>query len=271
MRMTVSGPPGSLMLFQALSSVKVKVNALMKERLQKFLSRAGVASRRQAEEYIKAGLVTVNGQRAEIGAQIDPGVDEIRLRGELVRPAPRKVYYMLNKPPGVVTTVHDTHGRQTVLDLLEGVSERVYPVGRLDLDTQGLLLLTNDGDFAYRLTHPKYRVPKTYRAWVKGVPSEQELHQLRAGVMLEDGLTAPAEVKQLEARSGCSLLEIVIHEGRKRQVKRMCQAIGHPVLQLQRMAFGNLQLGGLQLGAWRPLTVSEIRNLWHLAGVRDSQ
>lgn len=239
----------------------------MKERLQKYLARAGIASRRGAEQLIRQGKVKVNGQVAELGMQIDPRQDVVTYAGQTVRILQEKVYLMLNKPQGVVTTTSDTHGRPTVLDLAPASDARIYPVGRLDIDTEGLLLLTNDGDLTYALTHPKFNVDKTYHALVRGQPSPEQLCQLEQGIMLEDGLTAPAQVAELRQEAAGSWLSIVIHEGRKRQVKRMCSAIGHPVLHLQRVAFGPLDLGDLPLGKWRPLTQTEVVKLRQTVGM----
>lgn len=233
----------------------------MQERLQKYLARAGIASRRQAEELIRKGKILVNGKVAELGDKVDPQQDQVLWQGKLVAPQQESLYLMVNKPKGVVTTVRDTHGRPTVLDLLPKQTARVYPIGRLDLDTQGLLLLTNDGNFAYALTHPKFEVSKTYHALVEGHPPTKQLSAMAKGLALDDGPTAPAEVTLLRREGNNSLLVISIHEGRNRQVKRMCVAIGHPVLSLQRVAFGGLQLGSLPVGKWRPLTTTEVEQL----------
>lgn len=238
----------------------------MEIRLQKFLAKAGIASRRRAEELIGSGDVLVNGRPAELGCKVDPQKDRVTFRGREIQLAEKRVYLLLNKPAGVVTTAKDTHGRNTVLDLIKGVDERVYPVGRLDIDTEGLLLLTNDGDFAFALTHPKFKVPKAYQVRVKGNPVEETLNRLRAGVMLDDGLTAPAEVQVLSFDRGQATLLMVLHEGRKRQVKRMCQAIGHPVLHLKRVRLGGLELGNLLPGQSRHLRADEVASLVSLAG-----
>jgi 23S rRNA pseudouridine2605 synthase len=229
-------------------------------RLAKFLAHSGVASRRAAEELIRAGRVAIAGE-----VVTDPArdVDErsgVVVDGEPVAPEPVEVY-VLNKPAGVVSTVRDTHGRPTVTQLLPS-ERRLYPVGRLDADTTGLILLTNDGELANRLLHPRYQVPRTYRARVRGRPSDAVLRQLRAGVELDDGFTAPARVRRVSP----SVLEITLHEGRKRQVRRMFEAVGHPVVELERIAFGPLRLRGLEPGRHRRLTAAEIDKLARAAG-----
>lgn len=243
----------------------------LQERLQKFLARAGIASRRHAEELIEQGTVLVNGERVELGTRVDSTLDVVTINGAVVRPEQAKLYLMLNKPIGVVSTAEDQHGRKTVLDLCPVGRERLYPVGRLDLDTAGLLLLTNDGDFAYALTHPKFKVPKTYQAWVRGVPTEQTLQRLQVGIDLDNQVTAPAEVRTLGQKSGQALIELTIHEGRKRQVRRMCGAVGHPVLSLTRVQFGCLKLGELLLGQVRQLTACEVAALLEAAGHAETQ
>lgn len=232
------------------------------ERLQKYLARAGVASRRQAEEYIKKGLVTVNGQLiTEMGYKIDPARDQVKIDGKIVKRSEELVYLLLNKPPLVVTTLHDPQQRTKVSDLLPGVEQRVYPVGRLDYESEGLLLLTNDGELAYRLTHPGYKIPKTYLVKVRGNPSREATRMLREGVVLEEGPTQPALVKILKISKGSVLLEITIREGRNRQIRRMCDYVGHPVTALQRIRLGPLALGDLPLGQYRSLTKREIAAL----------
>jgi 23S rRNA pseudouridine2605 synthase len=225
-------------------------------RLAKHLARAGVASRRGAEALVAEGRVTVDGAVVTDPARDVTGEEAIAVDGEAVRDAGARVVYALNKPAGVVSTARDTHARRTVVDLVAS-SERLYPVGRLDADTTGLILLTNDGDLAYALTHPSFEVPRTYRARVEGRPDERALRALREGVELDDGRTAPARVR----RVGAHELELTIHEGRKRQVKRMCAAVGHPVVALRRVAFGPLRLGDLEPGRARRLTAAEVERL----------
>lgn len=238
-------------------------------RLQKFLARAGVASRRRAEELIRTGRVKVNGQTVTaMGVQVEPERDVVEVDGRAVSWSEEKVYYLLYKPPGYVTTVEDPRGRPKVTDLLKGVKERVYPVGRLDYATEGLLLLTNDGDLTLRLTHPRYGVTKTYRALVKGVPDGRALQKLATGVRLEDGVTSPAKVKLLRTGKDTALLELTLREGRKREVRRMCAAVGHPVLWLQRTRMAFLTLKGLRPGEYRRLTPEEVDRLYSLTGLK---
>jgi 23S rRNA pseudouridine2605 synthase len=227
-------------------------------RLAKYLAHAGVASRRAAEALIAEGRVSVD---AEV--VLDPARDvddshNVSVDGRPLAGAERRVVFVLNKPKGVLSTVYDPHGRQTVLELVPSAGLRLYPVGRLDADSSGLILLTNDGALAHQLTHPSFEVPKTYRARVaRGPVEERALRALRTGVRLEDGLTAPAGARRLKG----NLLELTIHEGRNRQVRRMCEAVGHPVLELHRVSFGSLRLNGLASGAHRRLTQAEVRGL----------
>ncbi|MDR5001184.1 MULTISPECIES: pseudouridine synthase [Brevibacillus] len=233
------------------------------ERLQKVLAHAGVASRRHCEELIAQGHVQVNGKVVhEQGIKVDPATDKITVKGrEIV--LEQHVYYLLYKPTGVITSASDPQGRKVVTELLAGVKERVYPVGRLDYDTSGLLLLTNDGDLANKLAHPSYEIDKVYRAWVKGVPSQDKLKKLATGILLEDGMTSPGASKLLKTEQGNAkaLIELTIHEGRNRQVRRMCAAIGHPVLTLERVRLGFLTLEGLRAGQFRALSKQEVDKL----------
>lgn len=231
-------------------------------RLQKFLAQAGVASRRKSEELIRQGRVSVNGTIAtDMGIKVYEG-DLVALDGQCVCREEKKVYIMLNKPLGYVSTVKDQFSRKTVLDLLQGVKERIYPVGRLDYDTSGLLLLTNDGDFAYRLTHPSHELEKVYRAKVIGLPDKKAMDSFTAGLRIDDYITSPAQIKIIDSGREFSTLEIAIHEGRNRQVRKMCEAIGHPVVSLKRISIGGLRLGGLPEGAWRHLSQPEIKMLY---------
>ncbi|NLD75966.1 MAG: rRNA pseudouridine synthase [Acidimicrobiales bacterium] len=226
------------------------------ERLQKVLARIGFGSRRACEELIADGLVTVNGEIAELGRRVDPDHDRVEVDGVPVGVRPDLVHYLLNKPAGVVTTAADTHGRPTVLELVPA-SPRVFPVGRLDMDTEGLLLLTNDGELANRVSHPSHGVEKEYLAEVETEPSRSALRALRQGVELDDGVTAPAKVGLVAP----TLVRLVIHEGRNRQVRRMLDAVGHPVVRLIRTRVGPLRDQRLKPGEWRSLTVAEIREL----------
>jgi len=227
-------------------------------RLNAYLARAGVASRRASEELIRAGRVRVNGQDAELTTFVEPG-DRVELDGQLLAPEPL-VYVLLHKPAGVVTTARDPHGRRTVVGLV-GHERRIVPVGRLDADTTGALLLTNDGPLAHRLAHPRYEVDKVYEAEVEGAPSADALRRLREGVALDDGLTAPAAARLLRRGKSSSLVELRLHEGRKHQVKRMCEAVGHPVRSLHRSVYAGLTLGGLHAGEWRELAPDEVKAL----------
>ncbi len=238
------------------------------EKLQKFLSAAGVASRRHAEVMIRQGRVTVNGAVATLGMRVVEG-DDVRVGGVPVGPqAPR--YFLLNKPTGVVTTLDDPQGRPTVAQLVPD-DVRVYPVGRLDADTSGLLLLTNDGELAHRLMHPSFGVEKTYRVLVEGGVSGATARSLAEGIELEDGMTAPATATVVDSGAKRSVLELTIHEGRNRQVRRMCAAVGHPVVELARTQYGPLRLSGIAPGAWRELAAQEIRRLQKVAGLAPAR
>lgn len=244
------------------------------QRLHKVMARAGVASRRHSEELIQAGRVTVNGHVVtELGTKIVPGKDIVELDGRPMGRPESMIYVIMNKPKGYVTTMYDPQNRPKVLDLLGGkIAERVYPVGRLDYDTEGLLLLTNDGDLANAIMHPARKVTKTYIAKLRGVPGPAKLAALERGIELDDGPTAPAEVKMLEVRApNGSTLSIRIHEGRNRQVRRMFELLGHEVIHLRRTTIGPLQLDDLPLGAWRELTEAELEDLKRSAGVRGRE
>lgn len=240
----------------------------MPQRLQKILAQAGVASRRAAERLMAEGRVTVNGRTVrEMGTKADPAADDIRVDGQRVKSAERRRYILLNKPAGYVTTRSDPQRRPTVLDLLHGVREYVYPVGRLDYDTEGLLLLTNDGDLSARLTHPRHGVERTYEARVAGMPDEHAVERLRKGLPLDGKRTLPAEVTLLNQSRGHrdGVLVMTIREGRNRQVRRMCEAAGHPVHHLRRTKIGPLSDRTLKPGHWRELAGQEIRRLNEVA------
>jgi 23S rRNA pseudouridine2605 synthase len=241
------------------------------ERLQKILAAAGVASRRKCEELIAAGKVTVNGEVVkELGAKADPATDVIAVSGKPIK-RESKLYIMFNKPKGVITSVTDDKGRSVVTDYLKDIKERLYPVGRLDYDTEGLLLLTNDGDLAHKLTHPRHHVPKTYHATVERVPHGNDLERLQKGIKLEDGMTAPADVEyhDIDPDGKFATISITIREGRNRQVRRMFEAIHHPVIRLKRISFGGLFLNNLQRGKHRRLTEEELLKLRAAAGETD--
>ena len=230
-------------------------------RLNAFIARAGVASRRKADELIKAGRVQVNGEPGQLNTFVSPG-DVVELDGRRLAEQ-RLAYVLLNKPAGVVTTARDPRGRPTVVGLVHHEA-RVVPVGRLDADTTGALLLTNDGDLAHRLAHPRYRIDKVYEAEVEGQPDDEALRRLAEGIELDDGPTAPAKVRRL----GPSRLELSIHEGRKHQVKRMCAAVGHPVRRLHRRRYAGLSVDDLEPGGWRELTGPEVERLQALGSGR---
>jgi 23S rRNA pseudouridine2605 synthase len=233
------------------------------ERLQKVMAAAGVASRRKCEEIIAAGRVQVNEETVTtLGMKVDPNTDVITVDGRPIG-SEKKIYIMFNKPKGVITSANDPEGRRVVTSYLKGITERVYPVGRLDYDTEGLLLLTNDGEFAHLLTHPKHHVPKTYHATVKGVPHGSVLDKLREGVLLEDGMTAPADVEYVDVdlENKQSIISITIHEGRNRQVRRMFDSVSYPVQKLKRVKFGALFLDGLPRGKYRLLGPKDVKEL----------
>jgi 23S rRNA pseudouridine2605 synthase len=232
-----------------------------KERLQKVLAHAGVASRRKAEDLIGQGRVSVNGQTVrQLGTKVDPDRDEVRVDGQRVQVATRNTYLMVNKPRGVLSTMEDERGRRALDDLVQ-VPGRVYPVGRLDVSSEGLILLTDDGELANLLTHPRYRHEKEYRVLVNGQPSEKTLAAWQRGVMLDGKTTAPAKVDLIRREKDSSWLRIVMHEGRKRQVRRVAMLLGHPVRELMRVRLGPLRLGTLQVGQWRYLTGKELEEL----------
>jgi len=261
-------------------------------RLEKFLAESGIASRRDAKKHIHAGRVMVNGERLLIpGTHIHQQHDVIECDGKRIQGKPKQIYLMLNKPVGYITTLRDDRGRPTVMELVRPIRERIYPVGRLDFDTEGLLLITNDGEFASRLTNPSHEIQKTYIAWVEGQPSQGAIHQLRKGVEIEDGFTAPATVIQIGRRipptplpplppspltpqiwgeggqgglrggggkGGLTQFKVIIHEGKKRQIRRMFHVVGHEVISLKRIQIGPLSLGNLPVGTYRLLTPVEV-------------
>ncbi len=238
------------------------------ERLQKVLAARGVASRRAAEELIQEGRVTVDGRVVqELGTRVDPERAAIRVDGRPLK-QPRATYLLLNKPRGYLTTASDPEGRRTVYDLLLDQRERVFPVGRLDMDSEGLLLLTNDGELANRIAHPRYRLDKEYHALVAGTPTPQELdHLRRGGLLVEGGRTSPADIAVLDRGPEGTWLRVIIHEGRKRQVRRMLEAVGHPVRRLRRVRLGPLTLAGLPAATYRPLTPQELARLRRMVGL----
>ena len=232
------------------------------ERLQKILSQAGVASRRASEQLMIEGRVTVNGTTVrELGTKADPAQDDIRVDGRRIRVAEHHVYLLLNKPSGFVTTRSDPQRRPTVLDLLPSVRAYVYPVGRLDFDSEGLLLMTNDGDLAARLTHPSHGVPRVYEARVLGSPDEKDLRRLSQGLVVDGHRTLPAEIERLVVKGDRTTLRVTLREGRNRQVRRMCEAVGHPVVRLIRVRIGPLSDRQLRPGEWRELTSDEVKAL----------
>ncbi|GAB4431626.1 MAG: pseudouridine synthase [bacterium] len=236
----------------------------MKIRLQKILADAGIASRRKAEELIKEGRVTVNGVViTEMGVKASPTEDHIKVDGKLINPDTQKhVYFMLNKPKKVMCTVEDPEGRETVIDLVRNrIKERVWPVGRLDYHSEGLVILTNDGEMTLRLTHPRYKVAKVYEVKVKDIPSEEKLDKLRKGIYLEDGKTQPCEIEFVKKTRENSRFKVVLREGKKQQIRRMFMKIGHPVMKLKRIEYGPLKLGKLANADVRPLTEKEITDL----------
>ncbi|MEK7702730.1 MAG: pseudouridine synthase [Nitrospirota bacterium] len=235
------------------------------ERLQKIIAQAGIASRRAAETLILEGAVRVNGQVVtELGVKADPLKDHIKVNGKLLLAPRKKLYFILNKPKGYITSVSDPEGRPTVMQLVSGVKERLYPVGRLDYYTEGLLLLTNDGNLAHKLMHPSFEVEKKYLAKVKGVPSEGELNKIAAGgISVAGGMSAPCKIRLIETtdENKNTWLELILHEGKKREIRTMMDKIGHFVLKLKRVGYAHLKLGTLPLGAYRPLTEREVAGL----------
>lgn len=238
-----------------------------KVRLQKYLSECGVASRRKAEDLIAAGKVKVNGKPASIGDKIDPKNDTVVVGGKKIRRSKKNTYIMLHKPRGFITTLSDEMGRKCVAQLIEDVGTRVYPVGRLDRDSEGLLLLTDDGEFANMLTHPTHHVPKTYRVTIRPTITEEQITALTTGILIDGRMTMPSEVRVLEKKEGRVVIEIIIYEGRNRQIRKMCDALGLEVARLKRTQIGSVKLGMLKQGDWRNLTDEEVHKLTVAASV----
>ena len=232
-----------------------------KNRLQKILAANGVSSRRKAEEMIAAGRVTVNGRKAGLGDSADPDRDVIAVDGQRIVRSTQKYYLALHKPRGFVTTMNDERDRKCVAQLVDGIGDRVYPVGRLDKDSEGLLLMTNDGDFANMISHPRQHIAKTYRVTVRPGISEEQLNRISTGILIEGKMTAPAKVRVLEQQGERVVLEIVLYEGRNREIRKMCEALGLEVARLKRTAIGPVRLGMLKQGAYRELSKEEIRSL----------
>lgn len=245
---------------------------MSRERIQKVLARAGIASRREAERMVMEGRVTVNGEVVrQLGFKVDPSKDYIKVDGKRIPDFEPKITLLLNKPRGYLSTVEDPKGRPTVMDLLKRVKWRLYPVGRLDFDAEGLLLLSNEGDLVHRLSHPRFEVPRTYQVKVRGVPEERDLSRLKRGLQLEDGKARLQSYRLLLSREKNSWIEVVVTEGRNRLVKRMFSAIGHPVLKLKRVAFGPIRLGDLPIGHFRYLTPKEMERLRSICSKGEGQ
>ncbi len=234
---------------------------LMVERLQKYMARCGVASRRKCEDIILQGDVKVNGQVVtELGCKIDSEIDKVQVYDKKIKLEENKVYIALNKPEGYVCTVKDERGRDTILDLVK-VKERIYPIGRLDYDTSGLILLTNDGDIYNKIIHPREEKNKKYIATIKGIPTKYEMKKFNQGIDIGDYITAPAKIEMLSFQNGNAKVSIVIHEGKNRQIRRMCEKINHPVINLKRVSVGKIHLGDLKIGKWRYLKDTEVEYL----------
>jgi 23S rRNA pseudouridine2605 synthase len=229
----------------------------MKERLHKYMARCGVASRRKSEEMVFAGRVKVNAKQVSEIVIVDDEIDKVEVDDVVIFPEENKVYVMINKPTDIITSVKDQFGRKTVLDFID-VKERVFPVGRLDYDTSGLLILTNDGEITYKLSHPSHEISKVYDAEALGKFTETEIEEFQAGLQIEDFLTSPAKIEILSVQKDISNVRITIHEGRNRQVRKMCEKVGHPVIKLKRIKFGEVEIGSLKPGEWRFLTDDEI-------------
>jgi 23S rRNA pseudouridine2605 synthase len=233
----------------------------MEQRLQKIIAEMGIASRRAAEEMIIEGRVTVNGKQAEIGMKANPMRDHIKVDGRLLVTPERKVYFILNKPRGVLTSLGDPGGRPTVKDFLKGIKQRVFPVGRLDYDSEGMLLLTNDGELAHAVLHPSKKIPKTYLVKIKGVLDKEAMERLRNGIRLDRTMTAPAKVKPLRKTDINSWIEMTIYEGKKRQIRRMLEKVGHPVMRLMRIRINGIEMGKIKPGELRRLSSEELEKI----------
>ena len=233
----------------------------MAERLQKLIAQAGLASRRKAEEWISSGRVLVNGTPAQLGERADLAIDEVVVNGKKLIAAEAKITLMLNKPRGYISTLNDPQGRALVTDLVDAVPQRLFPIGRLDYNTEGLLLLTNDGVLSQQLSHPRHHVPKTYLVKVRGQVTEERVQWLRSGIRLSDGVTQPAEIANVRCGKATGWFEMTIREGRNRQVRRMCEAVDLQVVRLKRLRIGFLELGSLPTGAYRKLNPQEIARL----------
>ena len=242
-----------------------------KIRLQKHLSACGIASRRKAEELIESGKVRVNGRIATLGDKVDPKRDKVTVRGKNVVAVTEKVYIMVNKPRGYVTTMSDEYDRKCVNDLVKDVGVKVFPVGRLDRDSEGLLLMTNDGELANSITHPSRHVNKTYRVTVGGTVTDEQIEKLTTGIMLDGRKTQPCDVFVVERKPDRTMINFIIHEGRNRQIRRMCEAVGLDVLRLKRLEIAGVKLGGLKLGAWRNLNERELVRLTNISQSKDEE
>ncbi|MCX7769932.1 MAG: rRNA pseudouridine synthase [Proteobacteria bacterium] len=240
----------------------------MKIRLQKIIADAGIASRRDAEKIIEEGRVTVNGIIAKLGDKADPEKDHIKIDGKLLKPQKIEyIYIILNKPKKVMCTTSDPEGRETVMDLIKGIKTRIWPVGRLDYHSEGLVLLTNDGELSLRLTHPRYKIEKVYEVKVKDLPDEKKIEKLKKGIWLEDGKTAPCEITFIKRTKENSWFKVILTEGKKRQIRRMFHSIGHDVMKLKRVSIGPIKLGKLPIGSFRFLTEKEITALKKSVGL----
>jgi pseudouridine synthase len=245
-------------------------STIPRERVQKIIAQAGITSRRKAEDMIRAGRVVINGEVAVLGSKAALGVDEIMVDGQAIVNTERKVSVRLHKPRGYITAVSDDVGRPVVVDLIKGIPERLFPVGRLDYDTEGVLLLTNDGQLAHALTHPKFEIPRTYHVKVRRTPTAAALRQLEEGVRLEDGMAKAVSVQKLHStQAGNSWIEIVLTEGRNREVRRMCDAIGHRVMRLKRVRFGTIHVEDLLPGDYQVLSKKDIKELYALTGIHN--